>query len=503
MSNPLKSDYKPFSIKDDKISLNNDSNEETKESFWKWICHELDELFVKYIPFPDLRDYPPRIMYPSGTVLIILIVLFWAALFGYLFNSEKNNTFLAPRDDSSGASGATCNDVLVPNTGKYLATREGKWEGASGFDYSVAAYSLTASSWMMDTAYYANAMKLLKEYLESVGETTSQSDLGINLLYWFSFIGLADPKNFANRFTLCGDPSVALNRQNIFGTVSSIHGVCQLPGQVSSYDKANGVLRLTLPYSEYINSQTCMNAGDPKYLGYDQYINADNLQITIDVYSLATAVAVNLNILLFNGLIEVIALRKPLTFSDGSTVMTSSYHNPKFPGMTPIVCIIGVYCFLPLGDSNYAIPFFHHMGNDSYFPQRCDCSKMSDTNKQDAYHFCNRFLFLTGFYFFSSDNLLPLEQFIKIHPYTSHSASYYSAFTSSAFGLSSPYYYYFQDTATLDVLYDFCRTPAGNCTMVTFSIYDVSNPGWSISDHYFQLLNGACQDQVTSSDEAW
>ncbi len=501
MSKVLRTDYKPFSLNPNDVHPNHQFK--SFGDYFQWFFQQFEEFFIKFIPFPGFREYPPRFMYPSGLILIALIVACWATIFGFLFYAESSNTYLSPADNPPAYSGATCKDVLVSNTGSYLATRQGLWEGRGGFDYADAAYSLTTSSWKMDHDYYTKAMNSLHDYLVYVGEETSKSDLSWNLLYWFSFIALADPTDFANRVTLVGDPSIAFNRQNIVGTISSAHGECQLADQITTFDKANGILSLSIPSIDYNNSSNCLAAGNPIYLGYNKFITGNNFKINLDIFSLVTALAVNLNILTFDALIEVKAFRSNITFTDGSVVLTSRYFNPKFPGMAPIVCVVNIYCFLQVGPASYAVPFFHHIGNNTELPEPCDCNQMSKLNKADPYHQCNRFLFLTGFYFYPYNGIEPLEQFFRRNATTSHALSYYPAFAASAFGQASPNYSQFQDPKIREEMYRFCQTSYANCTMITFSLYDVLNPDWSISDHYYQLLTGACQDQVTASDESW
>jgi hypothetical protein len=74
-------------------------------------------------------------------------------------------------------------------------------------------------------------------------------------------------------------------------------------------------------------------------------------------------------------------------------------------------------------------------------------------------------------------------------------ASYDAAFLSSVFG----------PNVTTDVrhkFFDFCRVKNGNCSMVTFTLVDLGFPDWSLSNYYYQLLGGACQDSVSLSDKA-
>jgi hypothetical protein len=78
-------------------------------------------------------------------------------------------------------------------------------------------------------------------------------------------------------------------------------------------------------------------------------------------------------------------------------------------------------------------------------------------------------------------------------------ASYEAAFMSSVFSLGSPPY----DTVEArEKIFEFCNVKHGNCSMVAFTLIDLGFPDWSLSNFYYQLLGGACQDSVSLSDVA-
>jgi hypothetical protein len=494
----LKSDYKPF-------HLGNEESKDVKASSVGRNCcrafaDKLEEMFIQHIPYPDFREYPPRFMFLAGGVLFVTLGMSFGALFGYLYATNVSNVYLAPA--SSGSSTSTCSRIESTNTGVFLGTQGGLWEGQVGFQYAEAAFVVTASNWKVSTSYYSFIMNELNNYIAPLANTSSNLDLGQNLLIWFSFSATPDPNNLVNRFNLIGDPAIALNRQYVFASISSVAGECQLVNQNAGFDKASGLLLFNIPYDEYISNPICMSAGNPLFLGYNKFSTSNSFQFRLDVYSLITALSVNLEVIPLETLVEITAFRQNLT-SGLHPIQVSSYFNPKFPGMTPITCIIGVMCFVRIGPSTFALPFFHHAGNSTSHPEKCSCSRMTHAEKDDPASSCNIFMFLTGVVYFPSIQPEALIQFISLPAKLVHRSVFQPSFVSSAFGQNSPLYPQFNEASNRENMYHFCKMSKGNCSIITFSVFDVDNPDWSISKFYYQLQRGACQNRISVQRENW
>lgn len=496
----LRRDSKPF-------SLHHDDHAVERHRGWREMIRmgsdKLHELFITFIPLSDAREYPPRFMYATGIIVFLLIGLFFGALFGFLFYTNKRNVYLAPANSGPDFFGASCEEIQSTNTGVYLGSKGGLWEGSTGFEYSEASYIMTVSNWKLSQQSYKTSMTQLYQAMSQLGRQAVNLDLAQNLLLWFSFIGLPDFKNAANRFTLIGDPAIAFNRQNVFGTVSSVAGDCKLANQYATYDKTSGSLILNIPYDEFVGNPICLASGNPVYLGYNPFTSVNNFQVKVDVYSLVTALAINLDIIPFKVLIEIKAFRRNSTTAYGE-ITTSRYYNPKFPGMTPIPCIVGEYCFIRLGPSNFAIPFFHHLGNSTSKAEKCSCKEMTRKESKNPFHNCNRFAFIVGFMYFPSNDIVSLGEFFRsVSASDAHNAMYEPSYVASAVGAKSPLYEQFNQADYRNKMYSFCSMPHGNCSMVTFTLIDSDNPDWSISKFYYQLLTGACQDQITPAASNW
>jgi hypothetical protein len=493
----LRTDYKPFSLH----PTHHVPEKEKGMSFWRRSLLKCQELFITYLPYSEFREYPPSYMFLAGSLLFAFLGVFFFSLFGYLFATNLSTVYLAP--GNSGDSVSTCQEILSTNTGVFLGTEKGIWEGSNGFGYSEATFAMHASNWQLSKAGYASIMQDLFDGLSALKNAMLTQDLGINLLFWFTLTAFTDPADPVNRFSLIGDPSIALNRQNIFGTVSSVHGECKLVNQYASYDKANGLLILNIPHNDYINDPVCMAAGNPSFLGYNSLATANYFQVKVDVFSLVTAISLNLQLLPMKFLIEIPKFRKEIVFQ-GKTFHLSQYFNPKFPGMAPITCLVNVTCSLRLGPSNYAIPFFHHIGNSTINPDKCNCAVFSAEDKADSFHPCNLFSFLAGFIYFPASDASELFEFLISTPAaTSFGASYPPSFVASAFGQKSPLYPVFNQQQNREKLFDFCAMKHGNCSMVTFTLFDTANPDWSLTRFYYQLTNGACQDTISLPKETW
>lgn len=470
-------------------------------SFFSYLFEWAEEMFIKFIPYDEFREYPPKFMYFSGFVLFCIIGCFFGGLFGYLYLTNLNTVFLAPINGVDSTS--VCQEILSPVTGKFLGTEKGIWEGSEGFQFSEATYVITASNWRLPQKRYAYLMGELYQGLSIMGNLSSSSDLGMNLIVWFSFTGIPDLFNPVNRFYFTGDPSVALAKQIVFGTLSSVAGECHLPNQYATFDKANGKLILSMPYNEYINNTKCMAAADPFILGYNPFATVNNFELNIDVYALVTAIAVNLGILPFPVLVEIAAKRANLQFT-GKSFVLSEFYNPKFYGMTPILCLVNATCGLRIGPSIIAIPFFHHLGMDFNSPKRCICNTIDSNDLLSPQHPCNLFNFLAGIVFYADTNMTSVGEFISRAPFGFLLAkSYEPSFVASAFGEQSPNYAQFNSIASRKKLYQFCTVKHGTCSMLTFTLTDGIRPDWAISDFYYQLTNGACRDTFSVPQPTW
>jgi hypothetical protein len=75
----------------------------------------------------------------------------------------------------------------------------------------------------------------------------------------------------------------------------------------------------------------------------------------------------------------------------------------------------------------------------------------------------------------------------------------------SYFGTYSPLRDVFNTPALRAQAYDFCNWPGFNstCTFVTFTLFDTAANNWAVSDYYYQVEKGACQNSFVGTREEW
>jgi len=474
---------------------------------------KLDSIFIKNIPSDDIKNLPRNYAYVFGTALFAVTLGVFLSLFVTGYMNEVGKTYLSAVVDSESDN---CDPISVTNTGQYLASSGGDWEGQNGFSYSSAIYAITISGYTTSIANYQSVMTQLYYDLLAIGEINMKQDLATNLLYWFCFSALPVAGNNVQRFNLVGDPVVVFNREHIGGIISNEQGDCNITN--SAYlDVAQNALTIQYNYHTFISHTICNQTVNPiSQLGYRIGLKQDNFVISIDIRSLVTCLAISLNIINFDNLIEI-----PLTLRlfdiDGSGNSTESlfvadFYNPEYAGMKPLVCITSGrkeqrQCLLSINGGNlYAMPLFNHRGNNTALPYRCLCDDMTHAQKANQNDPCNIFQFLIGFLFYKDDKVNSLYQLFQTYHfnYTQINAKAFAAsFTASYWGQESSYYTSVLNTPMhRNENYDFCRNTNKTCTIVMFSLFDDVHD-WTVTSYYYQLTNGACQDSVTIPWDTW
>jgi hypothetical protein len=464
---------------------------------------KMSEMFVKAIPSDTIRDMPPKYLYFNGVLLILILIGIFLALFCSAYFKGLEQEFLSPLSGTTADN--FCETISTSNTGNFLATQSGNWQGGENFQYSEAAYLASLTSFTVSESSYANVMDSLYVDLSNIGNISAENDLGVNLILWTSFTALPDPSNSAQRFSLVGDPLVIFNRQYVIGAISSVAGICNLTS-VGGYDEGRGYVSVGFNAESYMGNPTCMAATNPYMLAYIPGVNNGLFNIYFDVRTLMTGIAMNFNIISFSQIVEITGQQATFNYK-GQIYNTSNYYDPSFPGMQPLTCITGFptpVCALRLG-SIFALPMFMHKGNSTILPERCNCSYMSAQEKNEAYSECNLFSLLAGFIFydtFSPDLIFELYLKYNSSAYNINYLAFDAAYAASYWGRHSPYAANFTTSAAREQMYEFCRIGNTSCSIVTFSVFD-QNWRWAISSYYFQLMYGACQDNISPTYNNW
>jgi len=357
--------------------------------------------FLRTISSEDVQQMPPQYLYPVGALLLLLTLCIFVAVFVPGYYSTMRTRYLAPAGDSK-----YCTDVPISNTGTYLATQEGDWQGSPTFSYANASYSASITNLQLSSTDFQILMTEIYNDLLKVGAITAKQTLAYNLLYWMSWVAV-QPGNNAQRFTLTGTPSAIFNRQHTVGTLSNVLYDCNASSQ-GNFDPSTGTMTVTYNVDEFLTNPTC-NQSYPQYMGYSTLAHSHNFDVTVDIFSLITALAVNIGI---TSVENLQAFNNGQLLYNGAYYPTTSYVDPRYPGMKPVLCMFpgegsGIYvaCVIQVG-AQFAIPLFNHVGSDLASPLPCNCSH-PDAQSLEPYGLCNLFSFMTGFLYWQTFDNTP------------------------------------------------------------------------------------------------
>lgn len=479
-----------------------------KKQWLRGFLRRFDAIFTNIIPIEDVKDMPARYKYGIGSLALLGIGGIFLALFITSYERQLRQLYLAPLKENDITSSSDCNTISTSNSGQFLATLDGHWEGSANFTYSQAVYSIYLTNWNVDIAEYTSILNKLYNgvLVPTVGGRMVNNNLGQNILYWTSFAELADPNNQAQRFTATGDPVAVFNREHIVGHLSSQQGVCNA-SIFTRFLAAESNVYIQTPYDSYVNNEICNRTVNPHYLGYVDGVNTNTFEVKIDIRALFTAAAVNLGILNFDNIVAVESSRENLPI-DGILYSYAYYYDPKFPGMKPIYCVSAgdnQLCTLRVGKV-FTFPFFHHLGNNTQLPEKCICADLTAEELSYRDNPCNVFNFIAGLMFWQTELPDPLFEMISKYNYsfdTLNSLSFPAAFVSSYWGQKSLNKTYLNSPQYLHDAFSFCNISYGTCSLLTFSAFDSSGNDWTVSKYYYQLENGACNASLTASPANW
>lgn len=113
---------------------------------------------------------------------------------------QLRTKFLAPLDSSNSKY---CDSVTISNTGTFLASRSGYWEGDPQFEFANGSYVLDATNYQTTTQEFRADMASIYASLLLVGKYTQNQTLGVNLLFWSSWVEVKTNYR-AQRFGMSG-----------------------------------------------------------------------------------------------------------------------------------------------------------------------------------------------------------------------------------------------------------------------------------------------------------
>jgi hypothetical protein len=116
------------------------------------------------------------------------------------YQEAVHTKYLSPKDS---ADPRFCDDVTISNSGTFLGTKYGQWEGSYGFTYANGSYVLSITNYQVTQEEFTATMDTVYEDMKAIGKYMEQNDLAVNLLLWMSWVEVAT-HNFAQRFHLSG-----------------------------------------------------------------------------------------------------------------------------------------------------------------------------------------------------------------------------------------------------------------------------------------------------------
>jgi hypothetical protein len=452
------------------------------ESFMEYFSINMKEMFLSHLPSDEIKSMSPEYLYPIGTVAILSLVGIFLAVFLNGYYTTADTQFLTPYTGNQPMR--NCLTLATVNTGDYLATQGGVWEGASGFNYDQATYELSATSLSLDYDSYAAVMHNVYDSLLYLKEVSVTNDLAINLVYWMSKAILPILNNNVQRFSFIGTPLMVFDRQKTIGTIANVNGRCNASSR-ATFNANNGKLALVYDYSEYMATPQCKDGLNPELVGYLASTDFNEFSVEFDIRSMITCVAVNLDIISVEVLIRIPAFDVTIAV-DGATYNISSYYDPKYSSMDPITCIrpaqpsgAHVRCVVKIANQVFAIPMFNHAGQSKVYPTPCNCSTLTNEQLQSGDDPCNVFSFFTGVLFYptiSPEDIYNLftsacpTQSLSSPTCDLNSQAYNPMWIDSYWGTNSTDRSLFDTPEYRQDAYSFCNLPgaSANCTFVIF-----------------------------------
>lgn len=469
----------------------------------------LGDAVKEFIPSNHVKVYHPQYFFPLSTAIIIALCGVFLGLFIPTITNELNSRYLSP----ASSPDRNCDPVPISNSGEFLATKAGFWQGAEGFEYSETTYAFSLSNLLYSEQEYADTMGFFSASLKSIGTISKGYDLGKTLSYWMSYV-LIPPNTQSQRFYLHADPAVIFRREVVSGAVGSINGTCSPSTGWTEYEPGFGRLTLSMDYEESKSDPLCAAAITPELFGYIPKVHHDTFQVSLDVRSLVTTLAVNLGILSLDDIVEISGSSNIFPYVlDGVqyNLSVASFYDPRYPEMASIIClkesdiiVLPTGCISRLG-TTLALPMFSHSGQSADWPSLCSCSDPNLGNLANPMHPCNLFSFLSGILFYnSSDPGAIFELGIKYDMATIANSSFFPMFIASSFAERSAHYPNLHSPQTLLDSYQWCYLPTyGYCRFLTFTSWDVTNFDYSVNEYFYQLRNGACTDTFAIPDANW
>lgn len=116
-----------------------------------------------------------------------------------------------------------------------------------------------------------------------MGQYMEAHNLGINLLLLMTYqilFNVEGNSQDTDTFLFTATPANVFDSGVYDAAVGTVDSVCDVQSSIS-FDRANAKVLIQFDYAQFYNSSACMNAVDPKHLGYDPEWSGDVFEIPI------------------------------------------------------------------------------------------------------------------------------------------------------------------------------------------------------------------------------
>ena len=522
-----------------------DLDSKGKKRFWitKFVLRQVNKAIKKDETLEELLEKKANKSYVYFTFFAGKFA-FVCALFYFTYTgiiADQNRRFIA-LDESSGV----CRHVPVAITGNFAMDSNGNYQGTQNFDAAKAYYYIELSNFQHDMEGYQRFIDQARDIVYKLSKKAPKMDLGMSLVYWTSYATEINDGNYVHYFRFNANPIVVYDRFYKTGHLSDISGDCELSPDVS-YNSMNGVLTMVYSENEFMVHKQCSEAIDPVAMGYQAEESGDKFEINVDTRSLATAFALNSDIMMPSILVDVYLwgisnttvgclpeLNTPGCTGDLYTFRAGI--DPDLPGMDPVVCLIPTkrnrpdsayhftnLCAMMVADQ-FVYPYTFHFGlsgvdgNNPYIPRQCNCSDPVDASNDH----CDNFDLILGFLQWEKVETTPLLAFYYMldmaYRYDNtfiNNAMYNAAFASIRVGGHAlefppprpPNISVTDYNASRDLLssqkfrssiFDVCND---SCNSVAFRLFDTLDR--KVNLDFLQVHHGGCSDSFWIGEDTW
>ena len=248
--------------------------------------------FVDNIPVDVIKTMSTSKLVTFGLIAygIVIGIFLYFAISGYIQARKEEYVSL---DSSSGQ----CEEVVRTLTGTYYASSDGIWEGSVGYQYTNSIYRFSFQGMKTTDAQFKDTLnKLKKDQLVPVGAKQEQFNLAYNLLVWMHYSTQFTIGDSVQLFGMSGDPADVFGLDYVFGGIANNQFLCD-PNPVISYDITISTMTMSYDAETYNSDTSCTSVASMEELGYKEQYDGSVFNIELDLVSLTSALAVNLNIL--------------------------------------------------------------------------------------------------------------------------------------------------------------------------------------------------------------